>query len=93
MIFYRDLYGGELSNLRSPGGVGRPVGAVTVRACAGGHELQVYDKFPTPGTNTPSIFRDEDVRNIRYVRISSIFCFSERSRACASRAEELGFAS
>ena len=47
IVFYRDFFGGVLSDLRSPGSVGRSAGAVFVRACVGDHTLQIY-KYPLP---------------------------------------------
>ena len=37
--FCRDSFGGGLSDLRSPGIVGRPDGAVVVRTCAGNRKM------------------------------------------------------
>ena len=38
----------------SPGRVGHhPAGAVVVGTCAGGHKVNIYDMFHTPGTYTP----------------------------------------
>ena len=42
-----------LSDLRPPGSVVRPTGAVFMRTCAGAHELQVYGMFHMPGTYMP----------------------------------------
>lgn len=72
-----------LSDLRCPGSVGRPAGTVVVRTCAGGHDLGIHDKFPTPGMNTPSTFPFDD---LWYATIATVF-FSERSRAYTNRAE------
>ena len=71
-----------LSDLRCLGSVGRPAGTVVVRTCPGGHELEIYDRFPTPATNMPSTFPFED---LWYATTNGFF--SERSRAYASRAE------
>ena len=61
MIFCRDFFGGVLTDLSPPGSVGRPAAVVFVRARAGDYELEIYEKFHTPGTNTPSMFRCDDV--------------------------------
>ena len=53
MIFYRDSFEGVISDLRSPGSVGRPAGPGVVRTCAGDREVEIYDMFHTPGTYTP----------------------------------------
>ena len=53
MIFYRDSFEGVISDLRSPGSVGRPAGPVVVGTCAGDREVEIYDMFHTPGTYKP----------------------------------------
>ena len=50
-----------LSDLRSPGRVGRPAGTDLVGTCAGDGKVEIYDMLRPPGTNTPSMFRGDDV--------------------------------
>ena len=49
------------SDLRSPWRVGRPAGADLVGTCAGDGKVEIYDMLRPPGTNTPSMFRGDDV--------------------------------
>ena len=93
MICYRELSGDVLSDLPSPGSVGRPARGVFARTCAGDRKVDIYDMFPTPGTNTPSTFRGHDVWNVRYVRTRRYGFLSQGSRGRESRAEEPDFAS
>ena len=60
-MFCSVFFGGVLSDLRSPGRIGRPAGADLVGACAGDGKIEIYDMLCPPGTNTPSTFRDDDV--------------------------------
>lgn len=61
MIFRCDFFEGVLSDFPPRGSVGRPAAVVFVRARAGGYELEISDKFQTPDTNTPPMFRCDDV--------------------------------
>ena len=60
-VFCCNFFGGVLSDLRSPGRVGRLAGADLVETCAGDGEVETYDMLHLPGTNTPSTFRGDDV--------------------------------
>ena len=53
IIFYRDSFGGVMSDLRSPRSFGRPAGALVVRTYAGDRKVEIYDMFHTPGTYMP----------------------------------------
>ena len=50
-----------LSDLRSPGRVGRPAGADLVGTCAGDGKVGMYDMLRSPGTNTLSTFVGDGV--------------------------------
>ena len=41
------------SDLRPPGSVGRPAGAVVVRTCVGDRKVEIYDMFHTSATYMP----------------------------------------
>ena len=45
----RDFFGGVLSDLRSPGMVGRPAGDDLVWTCAGDGKVEIYDMLRPPG--------------------------------------------
>ena len=53
---YRNSFGGVVSDLRSPGSVGRPAGASVGGGCAGDRKVET-NMFRAPGTYMPSRFR------------------------------------
>ena len=78
-----------LSDLRSPGRVGRLAGADLVGTCAGDGKVDIDDMLRPPGTNTPSTFRGDDVCSdvMLYICVSkhgrplrgSFFCFLDKA--------------